>query len=209
MLHPVSAQEVKSTAEIVNEDAVFEPITGFRNFEWGTASIDDVLEKEMNGLTIDEDFFVQEDYSKADKTAVAKYDKVLGFDCYTMFCFDEDDKLCGGIYTFNTSRFTNAEYYDNYQKIVEVYEDKYGDNETITVDWKNGKNLYENTTSGLGSAIAYGSLVLENRWNGSDGSSMRVKIERINGTVYMTVSYSSPERMKLLAGSQLVSDDNI
>ena len=97
---------------------------------------------------------------------------------------------------------TNAQLYNKYYEIVDAYESKYGEGETITVDWIANKDMYGNTANDLGMAIAVGDLELINRWNGSDGSRMTVQCYSENYQGFICVAYSCPERINAYEGAK-------
>jgi hypothetical protein len=74
-----------------------------------------------------------------------------------------DNKLTSGTYKFTTSNVNNNVYINDYDRISDSIEQKYGKTEKINVIWIN--ELYKDKKGYHGNAISMGHLILESYWS--------------------------------------------
>jgi hypothetical protein len=118
--------------------------------------------------------------------------EVGGLESTAIFVF-ADDKLVRGGYTFNNKHADNNGYLDDYASLDELLSAKYGKPKEHT-NWRD--DLYKNTPSSWGMAVAAGHLQKAADWS-LPGTDIELFLRGDNFAVTLTVAYSSTELKSL------------
>jgi hypothetical protein len=144
----------------------------FRDAEWGMSKEQvKPLEKTLPLYTKDESIIYR--------------GKVANRPVEIIFIF-KDNKLTRGIYKFTTNNVNNNIYINDYDRISESLELKYGKPEKRNVIWVN--ELYKEKKGYHGNAISMGHLILESYWS-VDKTIILHKLSGNNGIIDHSISY--------------------
>ena len=144
----------------------------FRDAEWGTSKEQVKLTEKTLPL-----------YTKNE--SITFRGKVANRPVEIIFIF-KDNKLTGGIYKFTTNNVNNNVYINDYDRISESLDLKYGKPEKRNVIWIN--ELYKEKKGYHGNAISMGHLILESYWS-EDKTIILHKLSGNNGIIDHSISY--------------------
>ena len=98
----------------------------------------------------------------------------------------KDNKLTSGIYKFTTNNVNNNVYINDYNRISESLDLKYGQPEKRNVLWIN--ELYKEKKGYHGNAISMGHLIFESYWN-EENTLILHKLSGNNSMIDHSISY--------------------
>ena len=170
-----------------NEDAIFDPITGYNGFDWGTQ------EKEVYDALITDDMKKGSDYEFDDDHLLFANQSISKFDASIMYTFNSNDELSSVVCSIKNSHTTFVQYLKDLYDLKDVYEYIYGSGETELDIWYD--DLYRTgKDSDTAFAIARGDLLRYSIWNGSDGSQVMIYASGNDNKFQTTVIYRGPEQ---------------
>lgn len=144
----------------------------FRDAEWG------IPREQVKSLEKTESIYPSKD------TLTFK-GKVTGRPVDIIYEF-KNDKLKGGKYIFTVKNINNNVYIQDYDKINEFLDLKYGQPETRKSSWSN--DLYKENKGFYGLAVSLGYLVLESTWN-NEKTTIIHTLSGTNNTIEHSISY--------------------
>ena len=184
----------------VETENIVEDAFLFRGYEWGTAK-PEIVESETNPNMI-EDY----DYTLIDGSFRVQV-SLAGFDAIAVFMFD-DIGLNSGAYFLTEEHSNPQEYYNDFLKLKEKYENKYGKPGDGGPTWT-GTSNYKNNENSYGEAISQGYLSFDYHWYAKDNSVISMRISGDNGEVKTAIAYYSPEYIPEPQTGQVDEDDGI
>lgn len=170
-----------------NEDAVFDPITGYNGFDWGTP------EEEIHNSLITTDMTRGVDYEFDEDHLLFSNQKISKFNASIMYNFDSNNKFSSVTCSIKEPHTTFVQYLKDYNDLKDVYEYVYGSGETELDIWYD--DLYRSgKDSDTAFAIARGDLMRYAVWNGNDGSRLMIFANGKDNKFQTTVIYQSSEQ---------------
>ncbi|WP_342414975.1 hypothetical protein NST83_16685 [Paenibacillus sp. FSL R10-2782] len=165
---------------VATENKGYQGKISFRNVGWG-------MSKEQ--VKASEDMKVEEE----DQESIAYYSKILGLESGLMYFFVDDQLVRAGYLV--TEKHTNKnDYIENYNDLKKSLTEKYGKPSSDDTLWKG--ELYKDTPSQWGMAVATGELHYQAAWETED-TEILLDLQGDNFEPQLSLLYDSKELQHL------------
>lgn len=114
--------------------------------------------------------------------------KIVGKDVQLAYYFNKNDQAYKAVYMSVEEHTNLTDYVIDYNDFVSALTEKYGSPKEDKTAWKN--NLYKDTPSDWGLAVALGHLVKFTTWE-TENASIRISLTAENNNIYTFIAYRS------------------
>lgn len=131
--------------------------------------------------------------------------KVSDMDCMIGYVF-ADNRLAKAKYSFLAQYEDKNQYIQNYYKIKDILEKKYGAAQAENTLWED--RIHEDDRSKWGLALSQGHLELNSLWQDAE-TEIELRLHGENGRVFLVASYSSYGYKSLAADAKEKSQSRL
>jgi len=159
--------------------AISQNNTDFRKTKWGS-SLNEVKKTETNKISIE-------------ATDILSYEETVAtFNCDLVYFFNKDT-LFAASYIFKIKHTNKSDYINDYDRLQEILENKYGIPTIDKINWKN--DLFKDDKSNYGLAISLGHLEYTSVWN-TEVTRIYLELKGENNKIKLNITYESKEYIK-------------